>query len=50
MNYTGGHLAGYYNVEFDGQSFELAVNATDAECIVSEVDEILQFFIVQIDF
>lgn len=33
-NYTGGSLSGYYSVGFDGEKFQLPVNATAAECEV----------------
>lgn len=32
MNSTGGSLSGYYTVGFDGEKFQLGVNATSAEC------------------
>lgn len=32
LNSTGGNVEGYYSVGFDGEKFQLPVNATELEC------------------
>jgi len=46
-NYTEGNLAGYYSISFDGEKFQMPVNATALECEVSSeksLEAIKQFY------